>query len=257
VEVLKLKASILSPLFIRAATITLAIAVWESAVRLRYLDPLLFAAPTEILRALPYTLSELFIPNLLTTLIEYAVGLTLAVSIGLTVGILLGVNRGVYEALDPFIGFGMTTPKVVFVPLFILGLGIGWSSIATFGALLGVFPVIINSAAGIRQIRHDYVSAARAMGHSRLQTYFKVVFPFALPTFLTGLFLGSNLVMIGVIVMELIMGRVGLGPMMAGLAYNLRTPELYAATILTVLTTTSINGSIWALSHRMSRWMTG
>lgn len=253
---MNLKELVASPFFTRIATIILFIVVWELAVQLGYLDHLFFAAPTEIARVLPYTFTELFIPNVTRTLMEYVVGFTLAISIGLALGIAIGANDGIFKVLDPFVGLGMTTPKVVLVPLFIFGLGLEWNSIAAFGALLGVFPIIINSAAGVRQVKPEYIAAARAMGHSKLQTYWKIIFPFALPTFFTGFFLGSNLVMIGILIMELIMARLGIGPMMAELAYNLRTPELYAATILIIIITTAINGSIWFLSRRMSTWRT-
>ncbi|MCL5318779.1 MAG: ABC transporter permease [Thaumarchaeota archaeon] len=244
----------MSPFVLRLATLAAFIAVWEGVVRAGYLDRLFFAAPTEIARALPYTVTKFFIPNLGVTLLEYAAGFTLAIIVGLAVGVATGADDGAYRVTNPFIGLGMITPKVALVPLFMLVLGLGWNSIAAFGALLGVFPIIINSAAGVRQVKPEYLAAARSMGHSRLNTYWKVVFPFALPTFVTGFFLGSNLVMIGVLVMELIMGQAGLSPMMAELSYNFRTPELYAAAILTITLTTGINGAIWFISRRMSSW---
>lgn len=235
-------------------TIMILIIVWEWAVQIGYLNHFFFAAPTEIIHVLPFTFTELFIPNIARTLMEYLVGFTLAILVGVTLGIAIGSNDEVYKVLDPFIGIGMTTPKVVLVPFFIFGIGLEWNSIAAFGAIIGVFPIIINSAAGIRQVKLEYIIAARAMGHSKIQTYLKVIFPFALPTIFTGLFLGSNLVMIGILVMELIMARVGIGPMMAELAYYLRTPELYAATILTIIVTTSISGLIWLISRKMNNW---
>ncbi|MCL4437027.1 MAG: ABC transporter permease [Thaumarchaeota archaeon] len=250
----KLSEITLSPFVLRLATLAVFVVVWDGSVRAGYLDRLFFASPTEIAGVLPYTFTNLFIPNLGVTLLEYAAGFTLAIIVGLAVGVATGTNDSAYRVTNPFIGLGMTTPKVALVPLFMLALGLGWNSIAAFGALLGVFPIIINSAAGVRQVKPEYLAAARSMGHSRLKTYWKVVFPFALPTFIAGFFLGSNLVMIGVLVMELIMGRAGLSPMMAELSYNFRTPELYAAAILTITLTTGINGAIWLISRRMNSW---
>lgn len=252
----RLSGIAVSPFVLRLITVAAIITIWEWGVRAEYLDRLFFAAPTEIAGALPYTVTKFFIPNLGVTLLEYTAGFALAIIVGLAIGVTIGADDTAYRVTNPFIGLGMTTPKVALVPLFMLALGLGWNSIAVFGALLGVFPIIINSAAGVRQVKPEYLAAARTMGHSRLKTYWKVVFPFALPTFVTGFFLGSNLVMIGVLVMELIMGRAGLSPMMAELSYNFRTPELYAAAILTITLTTGINGAIWYISRRMSIWRT-
>ncbi len=245
-----------APFTLMVLSIAVIIAVWEWSVQAGYLDRLFFASPSETALALPYTVTSLFLPNIGVTLLEYAAGFALAIIIGLTVGIMIGADDTAYSVTNPFIGLGMTTPKVALVPLFIAALGLGWNSIAAFGALLGVFPIIINSAAGVRQVKPEYLAAAQSMGHSRIKTYWKVVFPFALPTFVTGFFLGSNLVMIGVLVMELVMARVGISPMMADMAYNFRTPELYAVALLTIILTTSINGTIWFLSRRMSAWRT-
>jgi len=254
VEILKFKEIFSHPFFITFITIIIGTILWELAVQFQYLNSLFFAAPSEIIRVLPYTLTELFIPNLLVTLLEYIVGFGIALAVGVSFGIAIGSYERLHKVLDPFIGLGMTTPKVVLVPFFIFGIGLDWNSIAAFGAIVGVFPILINSAAGIRQVKSNYISAAKAMGHSNFQIYLKVIFPFALPTILTGFFLGSNLVMIGVLVMELIMARVGIGPMMAELSYYFRTPELYAATLLTIIVTTLISGLIWYISRRMSKW---
>lgn len=251
---MKLKEIVSHPFFITLITIIFVTISWEFTVQLGYLNNLFFAAPTEIIRVLPYTLTELFIPNLLVTLLEYAVGFAIALGVGILLGVVIGSNDRIHKVLDPFIGLGMTTPKVVLVPFFIFGIGLEWNSIAAFGAIVGVFPILINSSAGIRQVKSNYITSAKAMGHSNFQIFLKVIFPFALPTILTGFFLGSNLVMIGVLVMELIMARVGIGPMMAELSYYFRTPELYAATLLTIIVTTSISGSIWYISRRMSAW---
>ncbi len=245
-----------SPLTLMVLTLAAMTAVWEWSVQAGYLDRLFFASPSEIALALPYTVTHLFLPNVGVTLLEYVTGFAFAIFFGLAIGIVIGADDTAYRVTNPFISLGMTTPKVALVPLFIAALGLGWNSVAAFGALLGVFPIIINSAAGVRQVKPEYLAAARAMGHSKVKTYWKVVFPFALPTFVAGFFLGSNLVMIGVLVMELVMARVGLSPMMAELAYNFRTPELYAAALLTIVLTTSINGAIWYLSRRMSAWRT-
>ena len=241
-------------MLVRVTTVLVLIFAWEYSVRTGLLNHHFFASPTEILNVLPYTLTELFPSDMMVTLTEYAAALTIAVLIGLTLGIGMGSNRTFHDVLDPFVGFGMSMPKTVLVPLFILALGIELKAIAFFAASLAVFPIIINTSAGIREVKPEYLTAARSMGHSGFQIFRKVILPSALPTYLTGFFLGSNLAMVGTMIMELMMGRHGLGQLMFQLSYNFRTPELYAVTLLTIIVTTSINGLIWFLSRRMSAW---
>ncbi len=241
-------------MLVRVTTALLLLFAWEYSVRAGLLNRHFFASPTEILNALPYTLTELLPSYVIVTLTEYAAALALAVIVGLAIGIAMGYNHTVHDVLDPFVGFGMSMPKTVLVPLFILAFGIELKATAFFAASLAVFPIIINTVGGMREAKPEYLTVARSMGHSRLQIFRKVVLPSALPTFLTGLFLGSTLAMIGTMIMELIVGRQGLGQLMFQLSYNFRTPELYAVTLLTIVITTSVNGSIWLLSRRMSSW---
>ena len=244
-------------MLVRVTTALVLIFAWEYLVRAGLLNRHFFASPTEILNALPYTATELFPSDLIVTLTEYVAAFALAVVVGLTIGIAMGYNRTLHDVLDPFVGFGMSMPKTVVIPLFILAFGIELKATAFFAASLAVFPIIINTAEGIREAKPEYLVVARSMGHSRLQIFRKVILISALPTFLTGFFLGSTLAMIGTMIMELIVGRHGLGQLMFQLSYNFRTPELYAVTLLTIIFTTSINGSIWLLSRRMSAWRIG
>lgn len=241
-------------MFARLALILSLAAIWEYVVQADMMNRHFFASPAEIFAALPQTLVELYPSHLVRTMTEYLVAYTIAITIGFTIGIVMGSNKTLHSTLDPFVGFGMNAPKSVLIPLFILALGIGLNSIAVFAASIAVFPIILNTAAGIRQVKPEYLMATRSMGYSKFQTYLKVIIPSALPTFLTGFFLGSNLSMIGVMIMELVMAREGIGPLMSELTYNFSTPQLYAVVLLTILLTTSINGSIWLLSRRMSIW---
>ena len=242
------------PMLVRVATIIPLIVVLEYVVKAGFINRHFFASPTEILAVIPHTVTELYPQHLMRTMTEYLAAYTIALAVGLAIGIAMGSKRSVYDVLDPFVGFGMNAPKSVLIPLFILAFGIGLNSIAFFAASIAVFPIIVNTAAGMHQAKPEYLTVARSMGHSKFQVYRKVVLPSALPTFLTGFFLGSNLSMIGVIIMELVMGRQGIGPLMSELTYSFQTPELYAVTLMTILLTTAINGSIWLLSRRLSMW---
>jgi len=120
------------------------------------------------------TLKRLFIASLLGTVL------------GAAVGAAMGLSRYVYRFLDPLITVIMPIPGIAMAPLFIIWLGFGDVTIIAVGAIATFFPVVYNTAAGVRTVDDQLVRAAQTMGASRLTTLFNVHLPWSAAYMLLG-----------------------------------------------------------------------
>jgi NitT/TauT family transport system permease protein len=238
---------------VRWGSIALMILIWDLSVRLGWIDKLFLASPYLTLISLKKTWGLAW-PHLTTSLLEFAIAFFFALTLGISLGLVIGVVKDLRNLLSPFIPLGITIPKVTLLPLFILWFGIGKSTIIIYGAISGFFPMIINTLAGVSEVKPSYIVAARSMGYSTFQIYYKVVFPAMLPVISSGLFLCSVQTLIGIFIMEMALSRFGLGALIYQMAVTFRSGELYAAIVFTAAITLIINGTFWYISRELGKW---
>lgn len=142
---------------------------------------------------------------------EFVWGFALAAAVGILLGIAIATSEIARDYLDPWISALYSTPTVALAPLFIVIFGIDQPSKIAVVFLLAVFPVVINTATGIRSTDRVYIEAARSFCASRQQIFRKVLIPAALPFIVAGLRLGIGRGLVGVVVGELFGARGGLG----------------------------------------------
>ena len=142
---------------------------------------------------------------------EFIWGFLLAAVVGIALGILIATSKVAQDFIDPWISALYATPTVALAPLFILIFGIDTPSKIAVVFLLAVFPIVINTATGIRSTDQAYLDAARSFCASRLQIFRMVLIPSALPFIVAGLRLGIGRGLVGVVVGELFGARGGLG----------------------------------------------
>jgi len=119
----------------------------------------------------------------------------------------------VRDFVDPWVSAVYATPTVALAPLFIFIFGIDAPSKMAVVFLLAVFPIVINTATGVRSTEQVYIEAARSFSANRLQIFTKVLIPSALPFIVAGLRLGIGRGLVGVVIGEFIGARAGLGYM--------------------------------------------
>ena len=238
---------------IRWGSIALILMVWDMSVRLGWIDKLFLASP--YLTLLSFKKSwGIALPHLKATLWEFGLAFSMAIVLGISLGLTIGIFRYLNKLLSPLILLGITIPKVTLLPLFMLWFGIGKPTVIIFGMISGFFPMIINTIAGVSEVNPKYIIAARSMGYSTIQIYYKVVFPSILPVISSGVFLCSVQTMIGVFIMEMALARTGLGALIYQMAVTFRTGELYAVIVITATITLIINGAFWYVSQGFSKW---
>ena len=192
------------------------LAVWELLVRVRVLDARFFPAPTSIVETFSFLLFQApwpsSLPNhILVSLSRALAGFALGAVPAIGLGAVMGLVPLVRAALQPIVGALYPIPKVAMLPLVMLLFGLGeqskWVTIA-----IGVFfQVLISTATGVANIDRIYLDVGRNYGASRLQTYWTIALPGALPLIFAGLRLGWGVALLLLVTAEMVASRAGLG----------------------------------------------
>jgi NitT/TauT family transport system permease protein len=175
-----------------------------------------------------------------------AIGLVIAIAIGVPAGLLMGGNRYVETVLSPYVWALASLPRIALVPLFILFLGFGVQMQITIIVLSAVFPIIINSWAGVKTTDKSLLAAAKVFGASRTELYLMVVLPYTLPFIISGIQQGIGRGLVGVIIAEIFGGSNGLGYLVSRSADTFNSALMYAVLfVLVVVSLTLIQFTRW------------
>ena len=228
---------------------------WELVSRLVVANALFLAAPSQIVYAIyQLTITGEMGRHVAISSIEFALGYVIAAVIGIGFGFGMASNARFKQALQPWISGFYATPTIALAPLFILWLGIGiWSKVLVV-IFLVLFPVTINTEAGLRTTSERLIEMLKSFGASRSQIFFKVSLPSALPFILAGLKLGIGRGLIGVVVAELFGSRAGLGRLISQSADAFNMPELFAGVIVLAVAGIAMTAGFGWVERRLVPW---
>jgi NitT/TauT family transport system permease protein len=229
--------------------------LWEFISRVLVANALFLAAPSEIAVAL-YNLAatgELW-HHMAVSGIEFALGYVIASILGIALGLAMASSVTAKQALQPWVSGLYATPTIALAPLFILWLGIGiWSKVIVVISLV-VFPVAINTEAGLRTTSERLIEMLRSFGATPRQIFFKVSLPSAVPFILAGLKLGIGRGLIGVVVAELFGSRAGLGRLISQSADAFNMPDLFAGVVVLAIAGIVLTAGFGWLEKRLVPW---
>jgi NitT/TauT family transport system permease protein len=141
--------------------------------------------------------------------ILYAYGL--ATVIGVVIGLIMGRSRIARDVLMPYIEILRPIPAVAWIPLAILMMPTEESSIIYITFLGALFPIVLNTIHGVEQTPEVLVRAALTLGANRLEVFWHVVIPAALPSIAAGLAIGMGVAWFSLLAGEIISGQYGIG----------------------------------------------
>jgi NitT/TauT family transport system permease protein len=240
------------------AVIVLLLIIWELLpyfVPMKQGTRLFFTVPSRILA----TLWQMFASGTIwaplgVSATAFAIGLALAIAAGLPLGILLGRSNMLNAMFDPFITAFNATPRLVFLPLLMLWLGIGlWSKVAIvfLGAL---FPLLINTHEGVRNADKLLINVVRSFGAKEWDVARLVVIPNSLPFIVVGLRLAIGRAILGVVVAEFFGAQDGLGVLMVRAASSFNVDVVFAGLIIFAALSLIMTGLVKLVEERMNRW---
>lgn len=213
------------------------ILVWQYAqTKVRSIPTLYLPPPSAIWDAMVANFANgQFQQNIAYSLKNYGVGLAIGASGGVAIGLLAGGIRKVNIILTPYIWAAYSTPNIAFQPILIVALGFTPLPKIIMIILGVIFPVIVNTIAGVEQVDGSLIKAARVFGANRLQLYLRVAVPSTIPFIMTGLRLGATRGLLYMYISEIYGSTSGLGYMVLQATHRFQTPIAFAGVILLVV----------------------
>jgi ABC-type nitrate/sulfonate/bicarbonate transport system permease component len=153
--------------------------------------------------------------NTALTLYRALAGFLIAAVAGVVIGMAMSRNVAVRWLFDPIVSVGFPMPKIAFLPVMMLWLGVYDLSKIAMVVLDAIFPVVTATIAGIAGVDRHLLWSARNMGASGRDLLWQVLLPAALPQIMTGLQVALPIALIVAVVAEMLMGGYGLGGAMA------------------------------------------
>jgi ABC-type nitrate/sulfonate/bicarbonate transport system permease component len=169
--------------------------------------------------------------NMALTLYRAMAGFFIATVGGIALAVAMSRSKLAYWFFDPIISVGFPMPKIAFLPIIILWLGlydVSKISIVVFDA---IFPVVTATLAGIAAVEKELLWSARNMGANERELMWQIVLPAALPQILTGLQVALPISLIVAIIAEMVMGGYGLGGAMMSASRFANSPGVFAGIV--------------------------
>jgi NitT/TauT family transport system permease protein len=185
----------------------------------------------------------------------FLVGLGLSIVVALPLGVILGRSRTLDAMADPFITALNATPRLVFLPLVLIWFGIGFWPVVVIVFIGAVFPLLINTYAGVKNADRLLIDVVRSFGANEWEINKLVVLPNSLPFIIAGLRLAIGRAILGVVVAEFFGGaEAGLGKLMVIAAQSYAIDVLFAVLIIFMAISLVITSGVKQMENRLSRW---
>ncbi|MER9895581.1 ABC transporter permease [Mesorhizobium sp. M0119] len=177
-----------------------------------------------------------------------------AVLVAIPLGLFMGQVRAVETALDPILQVFRQTSALALYPVFILLLGLGEASkvFVIFWATL--FPLLLNTIGGVKQVDPKLLEMARVYGARQLTVFRRVVLPGAVPSIFVGLRLSATTALLLLIASEMIGANKGIGFQVMNAQYNFQIPLMFAAIVILAGLGLIANQALVSLQRRLCRW---
>lgn len=227
---------------------------WEGYVALSGVSPTILPSPTGIALAL-WANAGLLWGHTLATLVETALGFGLALTSALILALTIdswGVAR---RALYPWLVASQTIPIIALAPLMLIWFGFGLLPKVLLVSLFCFFPIVVATVDGLARTDRELLDLLRSMKATRLQALRLAKWPYALPSFFSGLRIGATYSVTAAIFSEYVGGFSGLGILMQTAANSRATPLVFAAIVVSALLSFAIFGLVSLLERLFVPWI--
>jgi NitT/TauT family transport system permease protein len=239
---------------VRVATLLLILGVWEWYSR--GVSIALLAPPSKVLESFQHHVLEdqTLITALAGSIVTMFIGLSLAILIGIPLGVVMGRSKTVEAVLDPYVMFLYVLPSVAFVPVLVVMLGIDYQLRLALIFLSAVFPIVINTIAGVKHVDSELIDGGRSFCASELQIMRTIILPGSVPFIFAGLRIGFSAAWVGCIVAEMTAVITGVGGMLLHAASRFRTADVFLAIFGIMVVAVTIQWVMSRIEHRVAPW---
>jgi NitT/TauT family transport system permease protein len=224
------------------AAVVAVLVFWEFAVILFDVREIILPKPSTIFTVMIEE-RALLIRNGWITLYEILIGFALSVVVGIGLAVTIVHSKILEKTLYPLIVAFQNVPRVAVGPLLVIWFGSGIASKSILVLLVCFFPIVVNTATGLKDVRQEMINLLLALRASRSQIFWKVRLPTAFPYILSGMKIAITLAVIGAIIGEFIAAEQGLGLIIMVATASLNTPLVMGAIAVLVV----MGGALYAL----------
>jgi NitT/TauT family transport system permease protein len=238
------------------ALFALLLAGWQMAVTFGGIREYLLPPPISVWHAL-WDSDTQWTRHLSATTFEIIGAFLLAAGVGVALGVAIAWSPLMATALVPFLVFVNTLPKVAIAPLFLIWMGYGIFPNMLMGALIGFFPVVINTAVGLSQVEADMLDLGRVFSAPKWKIFVKIRIPNALPYILSALKITATAAVVGAIVGEFVASQRGLGYVIVTTQSSMNTSVAFASLIWISVVGLMLYGAVVLAARAWAPWAEG
>jgi NitT/TauT family transport system permease protein len=232
-----------------------SLAIWELVARSGRWSKLLFPSLENIGRELVlFFTRNASLLEAWTSLTRAMGGFALAAAVGITLGMLMGRSQRVAALLDPLFSGTYAVPKLALFPIFIFVFGIGSLSKVALVFLECLYPIVIMTCAGARNVNKVLLWSAQNMGASHAATLRRVVIPATAPFIFAGFRVAVPVAMIVVVITEMVSSADGLGYLVIYSLASLRTDRMLAVVIVIAILGWALDKAVVLARDRLIYW---
>lgn len=191
-----------------------------------------------------------------TSLQEAIYGLLIGIGLAFVIATVMDRFRLLDQALSPILVITQTIPTIAIAPLLVLWMGFGMAPKITLVVITTFFPIAVGLLEGYRSVDPDAISLMRAMGASRVQIFYHVKFPAALPYFFSGLRISASYAIVGAVISEWLGGFEGLGVYMTRVKKAYAFDRMFAVIILIVIISLLLMALVDVIRRISMPWQT-
>ncbi len=181
-------------------------------------------------------------------------GFALSVAVAIPLGFLIGWFERVECIFDPLIQLCRNTPTLALYPLLILVLGFSEFSKAGIIFWGAVWPALLNTVEGVKNVEPLLIKSTRSMGAGKIVLFFKVILPSAFPTIFTGIRLSASRAVIILVAAEMLGADSGLGYLIFFAENHFEVDKMYTGIIALIVMGVTVNYVLVAVEKRITRW---
>jgi NitT/TauT family transport system permease protein len=241
--------------FSRSIGLILFLILWETAPRLGWLRSTYLAPPSRVAYAL-YLLAlrgELT-RHVLVSLQRVALGLLVSTIVGVALGLFIGYFKSIDRILSLLFQMFRQMSAFALFPVFILLFGLGELSKTIIIFWASLWPILLNTSSGVKNIDPVLVRSAKSMGASRPFIFVSVILPAAAPEIFTGIRLGGSYCVMAVVAAEMIGASSGLGYLVLYSEETSNVPEMYAGIVGLAILGIGLNWVLQSAENFFTSW---
>jgi len=228
---------------------------WELSTRFEILNPFYFPPFTKII-AKGY---ELFAngtiwEHMWFSLTNFIIGFVVSVALGVVIGVPMGWYKNVSKTFDPLLSGVYATPLIALLPLIIMMFGLGAISKIIMTVLAAVFPILINTMAGIANTDNRLITMARAFGAKDSTIFLKVSVPGSLPYIAAGMRVALGRALVYIVVAEQYGAATGLGYLSSVAAQRFQMAAMFVPIIIIAGLGAGLNELLKMVEARLDKW---